>query len=401
MDRQREQILADCQAEIRKHEFQADYDRRNQQKLNETIESQQEELHRAQAEERRRQDHQLLNEQLLKQNWDLREAHEKSLNEMEEMKRFQRSTFDTSARRRLVEDQDTILELTGKIQELQNEINCMNDSRDSQDAESVRSGSSHITSRPVSFPLHPIPTGMLSRFIGMPSRKDGPPSIWDTHGILGNVFVNPTESSSAPYPQELNPWSSHMWEPIHSSTAEKNENQTPVQDQRCQSEPSAKNSVIPGEGHSSNNYGADQQRLQISDLHFDKFPKPATFACWKIRFKTEVCTCSQFPTEAMHWIKEVEMVDSVDELKSSSFVGGIRMSNFEVLDAWIASALNRIIHNSRFKRRVSLEEQKSPKRGPVPSQKTDCFPDLRVFPGHWSQRFRRELCRPIYYFSSK
>ena len=29
LDRQREQILADCQAEIRKHEFQADYDRRS------------------------------------------------------------------------------------------------------------------------------------------------------------------------------------------------------------------------------------------------------------------------------------------------------------------------------------------------------------------------------------
>ena len=33
------------------------------------------------------------------------------------------------------------------------------------------------------------------------------------------------------------------------------------------------------------------------------------------------------------------------------------MPNFEVLDARIASALNRIIHNSHFKRRVSLEEQ--------------------------------------------
>ena len=40
LERQREQILADCQAEIRKHEFQADYDRRSIQKLNETIESQ-------------------------------------------------------------------------------------------------------------------------------------------------------------------------------------------------------------------------------------------------------------------------------------------------------------------------------------------------------------------------
>ena len=33
LDRQREQILDDCQAEIRKHEFQADYDRRTIQNL--------------------------------------------------------------------------------------------------------------------------------------------------------------------------------------------------------------------------------------------------------------------------------------------------------------------------------------------------------------------------------
>ena len=174
----------------------------------------------------------------------------KSLQEVEELKKFQSSTFDTIARRRVVEDQDTILELTGKIQELQNEITCMNDSRDFQDAESVRSGHSHVTSQPVSFPPHPIPDGMLSRSIGMPSRRDGPPSIWDTHGISGNVFANPVASSTAPYPQELNPWSSGISEPIHSSTAEENENQTPVQDQRCQSGPSATNSVSPSEGDS-------------------------------------------------------------------------------------------------------------------------------------------------------
>ena len=196
----------------------------------------------------------------------------------------------------------------------------------------------------------------------MPSRKDGPPSIWDTHGISENVFANPVASSAAPYPQELNPWSSGISEPIHSSTVEKSENQTPVPDQRCQSGPSAKNSVIPCEGDSSKNYGADQQRLQISDLHFDKFPTPATFACWKIRFKTEVCTRSQFPMEAMHWIKELEMVDSVDDLKSPLSVRGIRVPDFEALDAKIASALNRIIHNTQFKRKVSLEEQKTPKR---------------------------------------
>ena len=142
----------------------------------ETVESQQEELHRAQAEELHRRDQQLLHEHLLKQNWDLREAHEKSLKEMEKLKKFQSFTFDSIARRRLVWDQDTILELTGKIQELQNYINCMNDSRDFQDAESVRSGHSHVTSQPVSFSPHPILGGMLSCSLGMPSRREGPPS---------------------------------------------------------------------------------------------------------------------------------------------------------------------------------------------------------------------------------
>ena len=81
----------------------------------------------------------------------------------------------------------------------------------------------------------------------------------------------------------------------------------------------------------------------------------------------------------MHWIKEVEMVESVDDLKSSSSKRGISMPNFEVLDAKIASALNRIIHSNQFKRKVSLEEQKAQeakKRGPLPSRKTDCLPDL-------------------------
>ena len=38
------------------------------------------------------------------------------------------------------------------------------------------------------------------------------------------------------------------------------------------------------------------------------------------------------------------------------------MPNFAVLDARIASALNRIIHNSHFKRRISLEEQTAQKQ---------------------------------------
>ena len=115
----------------------------------------------------------------------------------------------------------------------------MNNSRDFQGAESVRSGHSHVANQPAFFAHFQNPCGMLSRSLGMPSRKDGPPSI-DTHGLSGKIFANPTASSSALYPKELNPWSSHISEPIHSSPAGKNDNQTPVQNQRCQSGPSAK-----------------------------------------------------------------------------------------------------------------------------------------------------------------
>ena len=188
----------------------------------------------------------------------------------------------------------------------------------------------------------------------------------DTSGTSGNVFAHPQASSSAPHPQELNSSKWNTWrkttkEPNHMSIAEKSGRPKQDSDLRCQSGPSAKNSALFSGGDSSKNYGADQQRLQISDLHFDKFLTPTTFACWKIRFKTEVCTCSQFPTEAMLWIKEVEMVESVDDLKSSCSVRGTQMPDFEVLDARIASALNKIIQKTHILKKVSLEEMKAHK----------------------------------------
>ena len=85
-------------------------DRRNIQKLNGTTESQRGEINRALAgDEQLRRDQQLLHEQLLEQNRELREGLMKSLNEMEELGRFQGSTFDTFSRRKFIEDRDTIL----------------------------------------------------------------------------------------------------------------------------------------------------------------------------------------------------------------------------------------------------------------------------------------------------
>ena len=63
----------------------------------------------------------------------------------------------------------------------------------------------------------------------------------------------------------------------------------------------------------------------------------------------------------MLWINEVELVESVDDLKSSRSIKGTHGPDFELLDARIASALNIIIQNTRFKKKVSLEEMKAHK----------------------------------------
>ena len=115
LEEQRQTIIAEYREKVGHHELQA-----------------------AHAEEERR----LLREELWRQKLEFREAHQQSLTEMEELRKFQSSTFDTIARRKLIEDLNTILELSGRVQELQNEVNCMNDSEDFQDAESVRSGNS-------------------------------------------------------------------------------------------------------------------------------------------------------------------------------------------------------------------------------------------------------------------
>ena len=158
------------------------------------------ELLAAQAEQERR----ILQGELLRQQQDFREVHQQDRTKMKELQKFQNSTFDELTRQKFIEDQKTILELSGRLQELQNEVNCMNDSKDFQDAESVRSGNSHVTSQPGVFPKHPPFEGLLRPAFISQRQIEEPPNIWDTSGISGNVFAHPQTSSSAPYPQELN-----------------------------------------------------------------------------------------------------------------------------------------------------------------------------------------------------
>ena len=75
--------------------------------------------------------------------------------------------------------------------------------------------------------------------------------------------------------------------------------------------PSTIISLIPVEFPQNSVVG--QQRQQMSELQFDKFPNPQSFLVCRIRFKNQVIACFDFPPEAMLWIGEVEMVDSLDE----------------------------------------------------------------------------------------
>ena len=158
------------------------------------------ELQAARAEEERR----ILQEELWRQKFEFREVHQQDLMKHLELQKFQNSAFDEFTQKKFVEDQKTIMELSGRLQELQNEVNFINDSKDFMDAKSICSGNPHVTSPPGLFPRHPPFEGMLKPAFISQRQDEEPPNIWDTSGISGNVFVHPQASSSAPYSQELN-----------------------------------------------------------------------------------------------------------------------------------------------------------------------------------------------------
>ena len=165
---QRRTIIAECCEKVSHHELQA-----------------------ARAE----QDRKILQEELWRQQQDFREVHQQNLTDMKELRKFQSSTFHTPTTQKFIEDQNTTTELSGRLQDLQNEVNCVNASKDFQDAESVRSGNSHVTSQPGVFPKHPPFEGLLRPSFISQRQTDEPPNIWDTSGVSGNVIANPQTSS--------------------------------------------------------------------------------------------------------------------------------------------------------------------------------------------------------------
>ena len=223
---------------------------------------------------------------------------------------------------------------------------CMNDSKNFQDIESICSGKlSHVPSHPTTVPS---PRAMSSRD---QSLRLVTSNLSGTHG---NPFGNPRaviDSSQTPYQEILHSWNLR----VTGGNLVRDSTGRPVAKSEEQFRgtiplPSFGRRPSPAEG--PQNYTVVQQRLQISELHVDKFTTPSTFSCWKKKIKTQVSSCSDFLSEVVLWINEMEMVESMDDLKSSrSIQGYIHFPNFEMLDARTASALNKTIQNANFRKK--------------------------------------------------
>ena len=239
------------------------------------------------------------------------------MHELEKMKRAQVQQVDEMSIQKLRENHETIQQLTSQLQQLQEQMNSMNGSGEFQDIESNYSGRlSHVSSQPE---MIPCSRALLSR------DKRLPLDTWNQSGVQENVFGNQFSTFDSPkgFPQRSSSDNvqrnreaiPHQPKGKASLTSGDGQNYDTIPMPTFASRPLTASSALPMK--LQQNYVVGQQRQQMSELQFDKFPTPASFLVWKTRFITQVSNGSDFPSEAMLWIKEVEMFDFLDELKPS------------------------------------------------------------------------------------
>ena len=265
-------------------------------------------------------------------------------------------------------------------------------SREFQDVASICCGKlSHIPSQPA---VVPSPCAMLSR------DQSWRPDTWNLLGTSGNVFDSPRaviKSSSTPYQGTLHSWNQSATDgnPVRDNaeksvagSEERNRETTP----RIARKPSAMNSFFL----SSRKVTPTEWRgwsTKTSDLGASiwQIPHTVNVSMLEEKIQDPRSACSGSPSEGTLWIKEVEMVDSVDDSKSSRSMQGYHFPHFEMLDARVASALNKIIQNSYFKKKGQSGGTESSEIGSSPSRKTDRLHDLRLLLGCWRSWYRSWL----------
>ena len=181
LEAQRDHLLAEAKSEVLKQECRAERAECAIRELQRQIQSNRMEIdHTNLGYETSRREQARLHEELAKRERALRETHIRSIHEVEELRRAQELRIDEFSRQELRQSQATFNELTSQIQELQERVNLMNDSREFQDVESACSGRlSTVPSQPA---VVPSPRGMPSRDQSL--RLD----TWNLLGASGKRF---------------------------------------------------------------------------------------------------------------------------------------------------------------------------------------------------------------------
>ena len=245
------------------------------------------------------------------------------------------------------EKPSTVNQLLSQIQELQDKVNALHEEKEFHDQETASSsGMSHVPNQTSRIPS---PWGMLSRDSWLPHHT------WNSMGTSGNVFEKIYLLNKGYLRHYLKlPWDREK---------EWDENLR-VQQHWLQDLPGI---MIPGipcivlkelilkivwwklRGVLPRNCMSGNSQIRL------------TFSVG-VNFKSEVCESTSTPQLTMSWINEVEMTRSMDHLMTSQSIEGQRdFPDFEMLDARIASALRRIISNTSFRRRGSVEKKRAQK----------------------------------------
>ena len=198
----------------------------------------------------------------------LRNTQIRNMHEMGEIKRAQEQRIDDVSVQKLRENHETMQQLTSQLEQMQEQMNSM----------------SHVSSQPV----------MISSSRALLSRdKRLPLDTWNQSGSQENVFGNQCSTFDLPrdYSQRIQSGdvqrnreaAPEAGRTKTNHTSEDTRNQGTIPMPTFATRPLTTSSTIPVE--LPQNHMVGQQRQQISELQFDKFPYHYRFWCGKFDSK--------------------------------------------------------------------------------------------------------------------
>ena len=263
-----------------------------------------------------------LHEELAQREKALRDTRIRNIHEVEELKRVQGMRTDEFSRHELTESHATIQDLTSQIQDLQGRTNCKKKSFS-------RISRWRINLQCKIVPRSQWPDNYSKSWWDAGSRPKFATWYMEFVWYVGKRFWQSTCSNRFVV-DTLSRYAAILWikvlqakNPVRECTGNSvargtERNRETIPNPTSARRPSTMNSLFPAEGRIPPElHGWSINNWRSWSFILTNSPTPSSLSCWKMRFKTQVRACSSSSLEATFWIKEVEMVDSVDDVKSS------------------------------------------------------------------------------------